>query len=200
VDNSSVTGVGAGRSGRRSGEPGLIVRECRDTDIASLVARRGQAPALSQAVWQTFGVSLPMTPRIAGARDVSFIWAGLDRWLVEIRSGTVGIESLLEEPLGHLAAICDQSDSRRTLDLRGPKVRDVLAKGLPIDLHATRFAEGDVAVTAISHIGVHLWQTSAQPVYRLSVTRSYFGSFWHWLASSAAEFGCEFQSECHPLA
>jgi methylglutamate dehydrogenase subunit D len=195
VDSSGITEVGAGRSGRRSGEPGLIVRECTGTDIASLVARRGQAPALSQAVWQTFGVSLPMTPRIAGARDVSFIWAGLDRWLVETKSATVGIESRLEEPLGHFAAICDQSDSRRTLDLRGPKVRDVLAKGLPIDLDPARFGEGDVAMTAAFHVGVHLWQTSAQPIYRVSVVRSYFGSFWHSLASSAAEFGCEFQCE-----
>ena len=77
------------------------------------------------------------------------------------------------------------------LELSGPRVRDVLAKGVPLDLHPVRFRDGDVALTAVAHVAVHLRQVSDAPAYRLSVPRSYFGAFWHWLASSAAEFGCE---------
>jgi sarcosine oxidase subunit gamma len=67
----------------------------------------------------------------------------------------------------------------------------VLAKGLPIDLDPARFGAGDVALTAVAHVGLHVRQTSDAPSYRLGVARSYAQSLWHWLAASAAEFGCE---------
>ena len=42
----------------------------------------------------------------------------------------------------------DQSDSRLVLRLSGPRVRDVLAKGVPVDLHPKAFKPGDVAMHA----------------------------------------------------
>jgi sarcosine oxidase subunit gamma len=77
------------------------------------------------------------------------------------------------------------------LDVSGPRIRDTLAKGVPIDLDPVSFKTGDVAVTMASHIGLQIWQLADEPVYRLAVARSYFDSFWRWLAMSAAEFGCE---------
>jgi sarcosine oxidase subunit gamma len=67
----------------------------------------------------------------------------------------------------------------------------VLAKGLALDLHPRSFGMGDAALTSVSHLGVQLWQVADAPVYRLLVVRSYFGSFWRWLAASAAEYGGE---------
>ena len=104
---------------------------------------------------------------------------------------------MLAARLGGFASICDQSDSRIVLELAGPRVRDVLAKGVPIDLHPDRFRAGDVAVTLVGHVGVQLWCNSAAPDYRLAVARSYFSSLWHWLAASAAEFGCEVVAPDH---
>ena len=77
------------------------------------------------------------------------------------------------------------------LELRGPRVRDVLAKGVSIDLHPRSFRTGDVAVTTASHLAVHLWQVADEPVYRVLVVRTWFDSLWRWLAASAAEYGCE---------
>ena len=77
------------------------------------------------------------------------------------------------------------------LELRGPRARDALAKGVSIDLHPRAFKTGDVAVTTASHLAVHLWQVADEPVYRLLVVRTYFDSLWRWLAASAAEYGCE---------
>jgi sarcosine oxidase subunit gamma len=90
-----------------------------------------------------------------------------------------------------LASVFEQTDSRVVLEISGPRVRDVLAKGLPIDLHPASFQVGHVALTSASHIGVQLWQTAADPVYRIALPRSFFESFWHWLAASASEYGCE---------
>jgi sarcosine oxidase subunit gamma len=92
---------------------------------------------------------------------------------------------------GTHASVFDQSGSRVLLELRGPRARDVLAKGVSIDLHPRAFRTGDVAVTTASHLAVHLWQVADEPVYRLLVVRTYFNSLWRWLAASAAEYGCE---------
>jgi sarcosine oxidase subunit gamma len=180
-----------GRTGKAGGPPGLIVRECPGQRSASLVARRGQAQRVSEAALAAFGVALPTTPRAVHGRSLTFAWAGPAQWLVDAPAGAEDIEVLLAGPFGALAAICEQSDSRVVVEVAGPRVRDVLAKGLPIDLHPEQFRSGDVALTAIAHVGVQLRQLSDAPSYRLAVVRSYFGSFWHWLASSAAEYGCE---------
>ena len=83
----------------------------------------------------------------------------------------------------------DQSDGRALMRLSGSRVRDLLAKGCPIDLHPRAFKGGDVALTTISHIGVHLWQVDDAPTYDLALMRSMAESFWSWLDASAAEFG-----------
>ena len=180
-----------GRSGRADGPPGLVVRERAGERSATLLARRGQAGRLSDVARATFGVELPTTPRAAHGRDLTFAWVGPGQWLVEAPAGDGDIEALLAGPFDVLASICEQSDSRVVVEVAGPRVRDVLAKGLPIDLHPERFRVDDVAVTAVAHVGLQFRQVSDAPSYRLAIVRSFFGSFWHWLGSSAAEYGCE---------
>jgi sarcosine oxidase subunit gamma len=180
----------AGRSGNPQGAPGLCVRRHRTALVASVIAQRGAAVALTAAARELFGAALPSTPRWIEAANANLIWNGPGHWLIESGDGSVTPAQLIGALATH-AAIVDQTDSRILLDVSGPKVRDTLAKGLPIDLHHGRFQVGDVALTSASHVGVQIWQTHPDPVYRLAVARSYFGSFWHWLAASAAEYGCE---------
>jgi methylglutamate dehydrogenase subunit D len=191
VSSAATPMLAPGRTGKTGGPPGLVVRECSGERSASLFARRGAAQRLSEAALATFGVLLPTTPRAVAGRGVTFVWAGPAQWLVEAAAGGPEFEEFLGAAFGGLASVCEQSDSRIVLEVAGPRVRDVLAKGLPIDLHPERFGAGDVALTAVAHVGVQLRQITDAPSYRLTVVRSYFGSFWHWLASSAAEFGCE---------
>jgi sarcosine oxidase subunit gamma len=67
----------------------------------------------------------------------------------------------------------------------------VLAKGLPIDLDPRAFPLGSAATSAISHIGVQLWQADDTRSYDIAIFRSLSESFWRWLTTSAAEFGYE---------
>ena len=128
---------------------------------------------------------------MAVGRGVTFVWSGPDSWLAEVHDHVADVESLLAGPFGGLAAICEQTDSRVLLELRGPRVRDVLSKGVPIDLHPDRFRTHDVALTAVGHISIQLRQVSDEPAYCIGVAGSFFASLWHWLESSAAEFGCD---------
>ncbi len=72
--------------------------------------------------------------------------------------------------------------------IEGPKVRQVLCKGTPVDLHESVFEVSKSAVTQMAHVGVHLTRVGAD-VFEISVFRGFSESFWEWLAEQAAEFG-----------
>ena len=132
-----------------------------------------------------------LTPAIIAGNDLAFVWSGPNQWLALGPQSAEAVEARLGAVFGTHASVFDQSGSRVLLELRGSRVRDVLAKGMSIDLHPRAFKTGDVAVTTASHLAVHLWQVADEPVYRLLVVRTWFDSLWRWLAASAAEYGCE---------
>ena len=128
------------------------------------------------------------------ADRIGIVWAGFGQWLVVAQDRQQGAE--LRESFDGLAATADQSAGRAMLRIGGPRARDALAKGCPIDLHDSVFAPGDVALTSIAHVPVHLWRsddgaTPRSPAFDAVVPRSMVGSFWSWFSASAAEFGCE---------
>ena len=180
-----------GRLGRREGAPGLVLQELTQFTLASVIARKDQAAQVAAAAQPAFGASFPTTPTIAAGNELAFIWSGPGHWLALGPQATEPAEASLGAVFSTHASVFDQSGSRVLLELRGPRVRDVLAKGVSIDLHPRSFRTGDVAVTTASHFAVHLWQVADDPVYRLLVVRTYFDSLWRWLAASAAEYGCE---------
>lgn len=182
---------GPGRLGRRDGAPGLVLQELTQFTLASVIARKDQATQASAAAQRAYGTSLPTTPTIAAGNEIAFVWSGPGHWLALGPQATEPVEASLGAVFGTHASVFDQSGSRVLLDIRGPRVRDVLAKGVAIDLHPRAFKTGDVAVTTASHLAVHLWQVADAPAYRLLVVRTYFDSLWRWLAASAAEYGCE---------
>lgn len=159
--------------------------------LATLIAAPGGAPALSQAAEARLGLALPATPKIVSKASHDAIWSGPDQWLLRATTRE-GFSDLLEA-LSAQAAVSDQSDARAAIRLSGSHVRDVLAKGVMLDLHPAAFAVGDTALTSVAYIGVHLWRLADGPdgsVFEIMVARSMVGSFWSWFAASAAEFGC----------
>ena len=183
--------VAPGRHGRRAGDAGVIATEVRNVGLALVTARKGQRAFLAETVRSTFGVELPDTPRRVAGRGMAFIWSGPDQWLAHmVPAPPAGMEGALA-PLAGLAALVDQSHGRAVLRVTGPRVRDALAKGFPIDLHPRAFTTGDTAVTSVAHIGAQIWQIDDAPTYEIAVARGFALSFWHWLESSAAEYGLE---------
>ena len=191
---SALDGVaGRGCSGHAQGDPGVTVSEIVGAGLATLTARKGQGSLLLEAVRFAFGCDLPATPKQVLGRGVAFVWSGPDQWLAHtpaIPAG--GMEAYLRERLAAHASIVDQSHGRTLLRIGGPRLRDTLAKGVPVDLHPRAFQPGDAAATVVAHIPVHLWQIDAGPTFVFSIPRSLAQSFWHWLEASAAEYGLDF--------
>jgi sarcosine oxidase subunit gamma len=192
----SVSGLAGlatpGRYGKREGAPGVTIAERAGLGLATVAARKGQARALQDRVREGYGVDLPQGSRIVVGRDVSFIGYGPGQWLAV--SETLADEALardLAERLKGLASISDQSSGRTVIRVSGPRARDVLAKGLPIDLDPRAFPLGSAATSTISLMGVQLWQADDTRSYDIALFRSLSESFWRWLTASAAEFGYE---------
>jgi len=171
----------------RAGLAGLTIVQRTDIAFASVIARRGQREALASATQTAFGLALPDGPRRAGKNGMAFAGIGPDQWIASAEN-TDDLTASLRERIGAFAAVVDQSDSRLVLHLSGARARDVLAKGMPIDLHPRAFKTGDVASTLVAHIGVQIDMLDDAPIFQLTAPRSMAGSFWSWLSASAAEF------------
>jgi methylglutamate dehydrogenase subunit D len=181
-----------GRHGASGGAAGLVIEERTDVALASVIAKKGKRFMLVNAVNTAFGVALPDGPRRATRGAVTFAGTGPDQWIASAEGAeAAGFAARLRGRIGPFAAVSDQSDARLVLRLSGPRVRDVLAKGVSIDLHSKVFKPGDVANTLVAYVGVQIDMLDAAPTYQLTAPRSTAGTFWSWLSASAAEFGYE---------
>lgn len=183
-------GVLAGGHFGKAGETGVTVLAHDALGIATLIAGEDGHAALDTAMHEHFGLTLPLAPMAVrnGSRQV--VWTGPGQWLL-IADSREGFRDDLAKLAG-LAAISDQSDARAVLSLSGPRIRDLLAKGVMLDLHPAAFAVDAAASTSIAYLGVTLWRSTDGPegaVFEIMVARSMAGSFWSWLSASAAEFG-----------
>lgn len=174
----------------RRGAPSFTLALRPPAALASVIVKLGRLEDFSLKVRSDFGVDLPASARRAHAGPVAFIWAGPSQWLViaEGQSGP-GLERQLQDAMKDTAAVNDQSGGRAVVRVGGASAREVLAKGLPIDLHPTVFGVGDVALTTVAHMGVHFWQVDAEPTYEFAVSRSFAAAFWSWLLEASSSFG-----------
>src|SRR5206468_10181976 len=125
--------------------------------IVTMIARKGKAEALSAAMEQHFGAACPAPGRSAQGDGVTLHWCGAEQWYASAEGRGEGVlYRELKSRLEGLASCSDQSHGRVIITIAGPKARNVLAKGTPVDLHPRAFEPGQCAVTQMAHVGVHL--------------------------------------------
>jgi heterotetrameric sarcosine oxidase gamma subunit len=105
-------------------------------------------------------------------------------WLLELERSILDVGAMASS--ADSLAITDLSHSHTLFQLSGDRVRDVLRKGLPIDLHPRVFPEGSMAASAIEGIRVVLVHNESH--YDLLCPRSFTASMRHWLLDAALEF------------
>lgn len=161
-----------------------------DLNIVSIAQAKGKAAAVRAAIREAYGLELPETPLRVEGSGVAAIWHGDGQWLMIAArgAGDRDFEAELKERLAGIAAVTDQSDGLAVVRVSGTRVRDVLAKSIPIDLHPPAFASNGVAISHASHIGIVLWQIDTAPSFEIAVFRSYADSFARGLMHAAAEF------------
>lgn len=173
-----------GAHGAESHGPGITLCERRDLRMINLRGRPADAEFL-QSVRSALGVGLPVAPQtVAAGEHCTTLWLGPDEWLI-VGGATSEISEQL--PLEG-ASLTDVSHARTVVRVSGAKTRELLAKGVSLDLHPRAFKPGQCAQTAIVKMNVIVHQVG-DAVFDVYVARSFAEAFWHWLTESAAEFG-----------
>ncbi len=188
---SALDGVIAyGRHGADHADgPGVTLSVRHPASIATVIARQGKLRSLKTALKKHYGVDCPDPGQSASTRGVDIHWCGPEQWYVISHKHEDG--ALFRELKGRLegaGSVSEQSHGRIILSLKGPRVRDLLAKGTPVDLHPSVFGPGQCAVTQMAHVGVHFAQVGNDQ-FELSLFRGFAESFWEWLTEMASEYG-----------
>ena len=183
----------AGRATDSTSGAGLIVRE---HPFLGHINLRGDPrdPSFAGAVGGVMGEALPMVPNtLTDVNGATMYWLGPDEWLIVTPDDhREAILRRLRQALAKLhVAVTDISGGQTALHLHGRHVRDVLAKGCPIDLHPRVFGIGQCAQSHLGKAPVLIGQIEEQPYFELIVRRSFADYLWMWLESAAEEYGLE---------
>lgn len=175
------------------GGHGVVATERDGLGIARISARRAQSTKVAELLRAQFGIEPPNAPRSASRGDVAIACVAPDTWLAIHDSGGNAFAESLRPLLSDCAAVADQSDAYVILRLAGPRVRETLAKLIPIDVHPRRFEVGDVAQTVCGYINVTLRRLEdtahGDPTFEVWAGRSFAVSLQQAISNGAAEFG-----------
>lgn len=172
-------------------DAGIVLSERRPAVYLNVHGDGGD-PGFLSAVEGILTFELPAgAGTVSGDDETSALWLGPDEWLVVSVPRDDGrlAMSLRNALAGQSAAITDLSSGYTTISLWGPRSRDVLAKGCPVDLEPPAFGVGRCAQTNLGHTGAIIRQRSEVPSFDLLVRRSFADATWHWLEQASAEFG-----------
>lgn len=169
--------LGGARSGAR-----IRIAEAPGRALVQVSSFHGRIDAARTDLETSIGLRPPAAVgQISEAGDRRILSVGPGRWWL---TGVEPESVVLDSTLG---AVVDQSHARTVLEIEGPHVRDLLAKGCAIDLHPRSFSAGTCAATALAHMAVVL-HARADDRIEIHVARSYAHSLLAWLEDAALEF------------
>lgn len=183
--------VGIARVGKR--ELHVDHRSCWLDEIAlqDMVNLRGDAsdPAFVQAVEQATGLALPVKANMASVNaERQLLWLGPDEWLIKLPGGQGdAVEAAIRAALvGKHISVVQVGSGNTTLTLQGPAAADLLARGCPLDLHASVFPDGSLAQSHIAKANVVLRCVRAEQNYEITVRRSFADYLFKWLCEAGS--------------
>lgn len=164
--------------------------------LTQINLRLDPASPAADTVGKELGLALP-TEAGTSARsgDISVLWLGPDEWLVV---GPPGAAERLTAQLRSAAgtehtSVVEVSAQRTTLALGGSRVRDLLALGCAVDVHARAFGVGDCTQTMLAHAPVVLLrrepaEDAAEPAFWVLVRASFAAHLVDWIEDASVEF------------
>ncbi|MEX0923087.1 MAG: sarcosine oxidase subunit gamma family protein [Rhodovibrionaceae bacterium] len=126
------------------------------------------------------------------AGKVTALCLGPDEWWLIAADGPKLAEKLKKALAKHHAAVTDIGENWTTLQLSGPRARDLLAKACPLDLHPSIFPVGHCAQSLGAKADITLLLVEdgkVGPTFELWVRRSFAAYLWAWLEDAAREYG-----------
>ena len=146
----------------------------------------------TSAAASALGLDLPMEPNtVADDGEKLALWLGPDEWLVVTPADSqTSLSDSLESALdGVHVAVTDVTGGQTVIVISGPRARDVLAKGCPLDLHPSVFKPGQCAQTIVGKANATVRCVDGSPAFELIVRRSFAEYMALWLYDAALEYG-----------
>ena len=168
--------------------------ELRDCPPRGRIELRGDPvdPGFVAGVVGSVGLEPPLTPNTSRSEAAcTILWLGPDAWLIEIPAEAEhAVAKELEKSLSDLhASVAVVGAGSVTWSLAGSNARDVLAKGMTLDLDPERFRAGSCARSLLARVPVLLHRPGYALVYEVTVARSYAEHARDWLEDAALEYG-----------
>jgi len=143
---------------------------------------QGGRPA-RDAAGKAFGLAVPEDACRAHAdAERAALWLGPDEHLLLAPAGqNQRLQADLGAALQGLAhSLVDVSQRQSAVAVSGPRARDMLASGCPLDLDPAEFPVGMCARTLFAKAEVVLWRPSAEE-YHLEIARSFSDYVLEWM-------------------
>lgn len=182
------------KSGSRDGAGGqrrLRMGEAKGWKLVQVAAFPGTIVGLEGSLRPLLGAELPVRVGQAiaiGARRLLKI--GPEQfWIITLDDEDIApeLQSLVTPTLGSVTPL---SHSRTCLWIDGSSSREVLERGIAVDLHPDVFRHNFFALTGLHHTPITLYR-SDDTRYELYVLRSFAVWAWEWLIDAALPFGYE---------
>jgi sarcosine oxidase subunit gamma len=145
-------------------------------------------PLLSGRIEQALQCELPRVPNTfrTGPSGLKVLWLGPDEWLIVTSEGSEGrVVNEVQQASGDgFATAIELGSGQTVIELSGPRAREVIAKGCPLDLHPRVFGPGRCAQSRLARALVTLAQVDDTPTFELIVRRSYADYVWQWLVDA----------------
>ncbi|WP_330309102.1 MULTISPECIES: sarcosine oxidase subunit gamma family protein [unclassified Streptomyces] len=160
--------------------------------LAQVNVRLDAKGAAADAIALALALPLPLEPNtVVRAGELTAVWLGPDEWLVVGPAGTQrDVESRIRAAAGaEPVSVTDVSAQRTTLLVAGPRARDLLAHGCPLDLHPRAFGAGRCAQTTLARAQIVLVARDEPGTgFWVLVRSSFAGYLADWLLDAAAEY------------
>ncbi len=161
-----------------------------DAGLRGMITLRGDLAdeKLAAAVKLAVGLVVPNSRMIKEGKNGAVAWMSPDELLVFCDYHLVeGVVAKLEESLSgtHFLAV-NVSDARAMFTLSGEGVREVIAKGAPVDLSVQGLEIGEIRRSHIGQIAAAFWLSNEERLH-IVCFRSVGGHLFEWLKNAGEE-------------
>jgi heterotetrameric sarcosine oxidase gamma subunit len=186
-----------GRIGVRNGAARVGVCERRGRTLVQVSGWPGAFDAVCERLRVLLGCAVPGRGSKAVSQGaLSVFRVGPERLWLAAPADDGTLAQLGEGFLDADAVVTEIGHSRTVVRVTGTGARELLNRGLPVDIDPAVFPEDSVAQSVIHHMPVlvHRVANSGGEAFDVYVTSDYAVSFWEWLIEAAQSFGCEIRN------
>ena len=128
-----------------------------------------------------------LSSKVSSNKDTRILWSAPNTWLVVSKKKDI-IKTIKKKCSNEDFAVTDISHSRSTIQIKGPKAKEVLKKGCPINFN--EFEKNNCAGSVFHGINIVIDCIENNPqTFNLITLRSFGESFYHHVTDASLEFG-----------